>query len=155
MSTSSAPNPAPLLHRLSSRLDDLAALARAVDAWCRAAGVPGAEAQRLTLMIDELVTNTVLHGYRGREDGWIEVRLARAGDVVHVVLSDGAPHFDPTARRPVKPAEDLDELVTRPLGGLGVDFVRRLVQRWQHQALPGGGNRLQLWRRIDSRPGND
>lgn len=141
-----------LHHRMASRLDDLAALARAVSAWCTQVGLPDAEAARLNLMVDELVTNTVLHGYRGRDDGWIELRLGLEDDIVHMQLSDGAPHFDPTARLPVRPAEDLDELVTRPLGGLGVDFVRRLVLRWRHDALPDG-NRLRIWRRVGAQPG--
>jgi anti-sigma regulatory factor (Ser/Thr protein kinase) len=140
-----------LKHRLASRLEDLVGLARAVSAWCASQGLPDAEAARLCLMLDELVTNTVLHGYAGREDGWVELRLRRQGDVLHVVLSDGAAHFDPTARAPRAATPHDDDVGTRPMGGLGIDFVRRLVQRWEYQALPGG-NRLQLWRRIGSTP---
>lgn len=136
---------------MASRLDELAGLARAVSAWCVQQGLPDTEAARLNLMLDELVTNTVQHGYAGRADGWVALRLGREGEVVHLDLSDGAPHFDPTAQpSSVQSAVD-DEIETRPMGGLGVDFVRRLVLRWQHQALPAG-NRLQLWRRIGSVP---
>ena len=140
-----------LHHRMASRLDDLAPLARAVTAWCAEVGLPDTEAARLNLMLDELVTNTVQHGYRGRADGWIELRLGREGDMVHMQLSDGAPHFDPTTRQAVRPAQDLDELVTRPLGGLGVDFVRRLVLRWRHEALPQG-KRRRIWRHVGAEP---
>lgn len=140
---------------MASRLDELAALAQAVSAWCAGQGLPDTEAARLNLMLDELITNTVMHGYQGRGDGWVELRLRRDGDRLHLDLSDGAPAFDPTARRPRVHTPDDDEVETRPMGGLGVDFVRRLVQRWQHQALPGGGNRLLMWRRIgDAPPGS-
>jgi anti-sigma regulatory factor (Ser/Thr protein kinase) len=143
--------PPALQHRMASRLEELGALAQAVTAWCAQQGLPDTEAARLNLMLDELITNTVLHGYGGRADGWVALRLRREGDVVHLDLSDGAPHFDPTRARPrIHTAED-DEVATRPMGGLGVDFVRRLVMRWQHEALPGG-NRLQLWRRIGAAP---
>lgn len=136
---------------MASRLQELGALARAVTAWCAQQGLPDTEAARLNLMLDELITNTVLHGYGGRPDGWVELRLQREGDVVHIELSDGAPVFDPTAQRPRMHSADDDDVHTRPMGGLGVDFVRRLVMRWQHQALPQG-NRLQLWRRIGAAP---
>jgi hypothetical protein len=33
-----------------------------------------------------------------------------------------------------------------------VDFVRRRVLRWRHDALPGG-NRLRIWRRVGAQPG--
>ena len=143
--------PPELQHRLTSRLSELDALARAVSAWCAQVGLPDGEAARLNLMLDELVTNTVLHGYAGRADGWIELRLRREGDIVHLELSDGAPHFDPTAQPAVPTAENLDELVTRRPGGLGVQLVRRLVLRWQHDAQPQG-NRLRLWRRVGAEP---
>ena len=142
---------APLKLRIASRLDALPALVRAVSDWCAGQQLPDAEASRLALMVDELVTNTVLHGYGGRDDGWVELRLRRQGDVLHLVLSDGAAHFDPTRRPPRVPQAVDDDVDTRPMGGLGIDFVRRLVQRWQHDALPQG-NRLQLWRRIGQEP---
>lgn len=142
-----------LLHRMASRLDELGPLARAVSTWCAAQGLPDTEAARLNLMLDELITNTVVHGYQGRADGWVELRLRRDGERLHLQLSDGAPLFDPTARRPRAPMPEDDEIATRPMGGLGVDFVRRLVQQWRHEALPGGGNRLQMWRRAGTGPG--
>lgn len=141
-----------LQHQMTSRLEDLGPLARAVGQWCRQQRLPDAEASRLQLMLDELVTNTVVHGYRGREDGWIRIELRREGAWVHMTLSDAAPVFDPTTRPPRVHSADDDDVHTRPIGGLGVDFVRRLAQRWRHQALPGGGNRLQIWRRIGDTP---
>jgi anti-sigma regulatory factor (Ser/Thr protein kinase) len=143
--------PPVLHHRMASRLDELGPLARAVCAWCARQGLADAEAARLNLMLDELITNTVLHGYGGRADGWLELRLQREGEVVHLDLSDGAPHFDPTRQPPRVAGADDDEVATRPMGGLGLDFVRRLVLHWQYQALPGG-NRQQLWRRIGAAP---
>jgi len=141
-----------LHHRIASRLDELAALAQAVSAWCAQVALSEDEAARLSLVIDELATNTVLHGYAGRADGWIELHLRREGDIVHLQLSDGAPHFDPTAHPTVSPAGSLDDLVRRRPGGLGVQLVRRLVQGWQYDALPQG-NRLRLWRRVGAEPG--
>lgn len=143
-------NSSVLQHRLASRLDELGPLAQAVAAWCAQQGLADTEAGRLNLLLDELITNTVLHGYRGRPDGWIMLRLQRDTDLLHVDLRDGAPHFDPTRLQPPT-HRDGDDLAARPAGGLGVDFVRRLVLRWQHEALPEG-NRVQLWRRIGAAP---
>lgn len=156
------PPPSPDFHagpalvcRVASRLDALPALADALAQWCAGQRLPDAEALRLTLIVEELLTNTVQHGYRDRDDGWMALRLERAaageGEVVHLVLSDGAPHFDPTARAPLVgalPGAALDGLAP---GGLGIEFVRRLVLRWQHHALDAG-NRLELWRRVGAAP---
>jgi anti-sigma regulatory factor (Ser/Thr protein kinase) len=143
--------PPELHHRMNSRLDELGALARAMAAWCALQSLPADEVARLNLMVDELVTNTVLHGYGGRPEGWIELRLRREGDIVHLQLSDGAAHFDPTRHHPVTPAENLDELVQRRPGGLGLGLVRRLALRWQHTALPQG-NQLSIWRQVGAPP---
>lgn len=127
-----------LEHILHSRLEEIACLAEAVDSFL-------ADAPRLAfevnLCLDELLTNTIVHGLGGAPDHRIHIRLDRSDGLLEVTLEDDAPPFDPFAEAP---PPDLDaDLDARPIGGLGVHLVRTLMDETEasHDA---GGNRVIL-----------
>lgn len=97
---------------------------------------------RLVLAVDEACTNVIRHAYCGDCADPIALRLSRERDMLVFELRDDAPAVDPgriTAR-------DLGEC--RP-GGLGVPFIRELMDDWQLQPGPGGrGNVLRLRKRL-------
>jgi len=89
--------------------------------------------------VDECVTNSIVHGYRGRL-GTVEVELERAGSDLVVRLRDSAPPFDPT----VLPLPDLSlPLERRPAGGMGVFLARELTDRMSYRRTREG-NELTL-----------
>ena len=123
--------PVQVFHReLSSRFEEVSALAEQLSGWFMAGGVPQPVASAAVLMVDELLTNTVMHGYAGRADGWIEVEAEVNAAGLRVVLRDHAPAFDPT-RSPVP--DTTESLEARPIGGLGLLFVRRMADRFTYQ----------------------
>ena len=72
--------------------------------------IPAQYASSLALVMTELITNAVEHGFEGRERGTITVTARREGDDVHVTIADdgvGLTH-EPT--------------------GLGSSIVRTLVE---------------------------
>jgi phosphoserine phosphatase RsbU/P len=97
---------------------------------------------KLVLAVDEACTNIIRHAYCGECDNKISLRVKRERDMLVFELRDDAPAVDPgriTAR-------DLDEC--RP-GGLGVPFIRELMDDWQLQAGHGGsGNILRMRKRL-------
>ena len=114
----------PFHRELSNRLEEVSALAEKLSGWFLDAGVPQPVASAAVLMVDELLTNTVMHGYAGQADGWIEVVAQVNGEGLEVVLRDRAPAFDPRGQ----PLPDTTELLeARAIGGLGLLFVRRMA----------------------------
>jgi len=97
---------------------------------------------RLVLAVDEACTNIIRHAYCGNCDDKITLRLTRERDMLGFELRDNAPAVDPgriTAR-------DLGEC--RP-GGLGVPFIRALMDEWQLQpGANGRGNILRMSKRL-------
>jgi len=94
----------------------------------------------ILLAVTELVTNTLLYGYQ-EKSGFIEVQIAREGDVVFVHLRDQAKMFDPTQ----VPLPDTSlPLEKRPLGGMGIYLTRQLVDSFSYQRLPEGENKVTL-----------
>jgi anti-sigma regulatory factor (Ser/Thr protein kinase) len=87
------------------------------------------------LALEELVGNTIRHGYDGGAEGRIGVDVAIQGDHVRVRITDDGRPFDPT-RHP-EPARPRD-LATAAVGGRGVSMVRRLVRAMRYRREPGG-----------------
>ncbi len=142
--------PVRAFHReLSSRVESLGALAQALARWCREAGVPPSVMEAATLMVDELVANTVMHGYPGDPSGWIEVRARVADAALEITLRDRAKAFDPRCT----PVPDTTlPMEQRRIGGLGLLFVRRMADAIDYERMedaPGGAmNEVRLLKRF-------
>ena len=126
-----------------ARMDCLAEAIEFVEAFCADRGVAGSDGLRLSLVVEELFTNTVTHGHGGDSDA--PVRIGLRVDATHVELSyeDSAPPFDPldhAARSPVDPAADLAD---RPVGQLGLALVVSMAERAAYERADGC-NRVRL-----------
>ncbi len=123
----------PVFHaQLPSRIGEVGPLLLGLQEWLAAEGVPAPTIRDATLMLDELITNTVLHGYKVHPDGWIEVLAQVRGASLLLTLRDRAPAFDPRTAPHPDPASPLD---LRPIGGLGLMFVRRLSDEIDYRRL--------------------
>ncbi len=110
-------------------------------------GLSERELLRLQLVIEELFTNTIEHGYGKECDELIEIALAAAPGWVTVQYQDAAAPYDPahavaTSRERVsEPPEQ------RPVGQLGVHLVAGIVDDVQY-ARVDGRNQLQILMRV-------
>ncbi|WP_028456632.1 ATP-binding protein [Chitinilyticum litopenaei] len=131
-----------LEYRLSAELTAIAGLAEAVTAFL--AAWPHL-AMQVNLCLDELLTNTITHGLKGEPGHEIRVGLALAGGWLEIAITDDAPAFDPFAE---VPEPDLEaELDARTPGGLGVHFVRSLMDDYR-VVREGGHNRVLLRKQL-------
>jgi sigma-B regulation protein RsbU (phosphoserine phosphatase) len=78
----------------------------------------------LDVVLDELLANALSHGLAGREAGEVRVRVELERERLIVTLTDDGPPFDPFARDVPDTTLSVEE---RPIGGLGIHLVRRLV----------------------------
>lgn len=115
-------------------------LVREVGAFCEGASVSPADARRLELCLEELLTNAATYGRgpAGPPRVWAGVTVT--GDEVGVEIEDDGPEFNPLD----VPVPDLSPPVERrQVGGLGVHFVRCLASRLQYRRA-GGRNHIAL-----------
>jgi serine/threonine-protein kinase RsbW len=121
-------------------------VAQAIEAMGRfgiAHALPERVRQDLQVALDEILSNVVRHGLRGRE-GVFCVSYAVADDAVSVEVVDDAPAFDPLSL----PAPDTDApLDARVPGGLGVALVSALMDDVRYERREGR-NHLVMTRRI-------
>ena len=129
--------------RVPADAAQLAVIRAFVEQHARALGVDAAATYDLLLAINEVATNIVVHGYRGRP-GEIEIKMRQLGDAIELRLCDQAPLFDPTG----VPAPNLNlPLDKRPFGGMGVHVTRQIMDSMRYRATPEGGNELILVKR--------
>ena len=113
-------------------------------------GLDARAVSELVMAVDETVTNVIVHGYLGR-GGQLDIEVAGGEGTVAVRILDEATPFDPT----FLPSSELDEPIERRTsGGMGIFFVRQLVDQMIHRARPQGGNELILVKRIGGRSGS-
>ena len=124
----------------SLRLDlqnDLGELARCrpqVAGFLESIGASETTANDLYLVLEELVSNIVRHGYPDGRAGTIHVVLEAAADrIVMSFQDDGAP-FDPSAAD-VKPLPTT--IAELPTGGYGLRLVRALTRDVRYRRLAG------------------
>ena len=127
----------------AARLGALPETAAFVRGFCERHAIRHDVGLRLTLILEELVTNTVTHGHGGDSDATICIALTAEPEAVAVFYEDAAPRFDPRPQLDAAPGcQDLP-LDSRPVGGLGLSIVGRFVTsgRYAHEE---GRNRLWL-----------
>ena len=121
----------------------LAETAAFVEAWGRRHGIAPADRLRLTLIVEELFSNTVVHGHGGDSDTEIGITLSCDAGNVSLLYEDAAPRFDPLAAHAASPHHLSPDLESRPVGGLGLLLVNELA-RDACYAFEDGRNRLRL-----------
>lgn len=130
MNVSQTPAPSPFRRELHSRIAEFSGLAQALRDWGLAQGVTGRVMHAVELILDELFTNVVMHGYRDDPSGDITVEARVQEGQVQVVLTDHAPAFNPLDAP--EPDTSLD-IEARAIGGLGLLFVRRSADTLDYQ----------------------
>lgn len=129
---------------MTAVIDSLDEVVPFVDRLARAGGLPAVIAGRLRLAVEELVTNSIVHGYGESRGQWCALVLESAveTDQVWLRIIDDAPPFDATLSCP---RIDLAvPLADRVPGGLGLYLARQAVDRMTYE-YTGGSNRVTLF----------
>lgn len=119
---------------LANDLGEIPRLAEAVEAFCAPLAPARKDLFALQLALEEAVTNVINHGYTDGAPHSFTVELRARGRCITAVVSDDAPAYDPLARPEVDTTLSLD---VRPVGGLGVHLVKKLVDTAHYQRCDG------------------
>jgi serine/threonine-protein kinase RsbW len=131
--------------RWRAELIHLAAIREFVVDTSRSLGADELAVRDLQLAVDEVCSNSVRHGYGGRE-GKIEVTVERVGQSIKVVARDWGRAFDPEQVPLPDPGLPLEQ---RSLGGLGLFIVRQVMDEVRFEFSDSHGNSVTMVRRLD------
>lgn len=97
------------------------------------------------LAVDEAVTNIMEHAYDGRKDGHISIMLARRNADLVVEIRDVGKPFDSAS---VKQPQLRVPLGRRDIGGLGIYFMRQLMDTVEFSHNSKHGNLVRMTKRL-------
>jgi anti-sigma regulatory factor (Ser/Thr protein kinase) len=103
-------------------------------AFAEAHALPASTRRSLTVALDELLANALSHGCAGREPCSVTVEVKLDNERVTVVVTDDGPAFDPFERDAPDTTLSVEE---RPIGGLGIHLVGRLVDKASYERREG------------------
>ncbi len=92
--------------------------------------------EEILLAVDEALTNIIRHAYQGKP-GKMTVSVSAADDKIEIILEDQGVKFDPTQ-------VPSPELPRHKPGGLGVHFIRTIMDQMIYDDQGPVGNRLRL-----------
>lgn len=103
---------------------------------------------QVQLACDEACTNIIEHTYGGEGEGEITVTWKVGNEHFTVIIKDNGDRFDPTDIPPPPVPPELKEEHDLQVGGLGVFFMRKLMDRVTFAYEKGAGNILTMSKRI-------
>lgn len=128
---------------MANDLADLGRLPPQIEAFAEQADLPPDVAMHIDIVLDELLVNTISYGYPDGRAGTISLRM-QVDDDVTIVIEDDGDAFDPLSVDTPDLEADLEH---REIGGLGVHFVRTMMDTVDYQRIDGV-NRLTLTKQL-------
>ena len=127
---------------LKNRIEELQRLEGFVREFFDDNQIPDQELNSVHLILEELVTNAVFHGYDDDREHEILIRLAFEGDDLRIEVEDDGRAFDPLQAPVAEIAPTLEE---QQIGGMGILIVKSLTSEIRYQRMDGK-NHLTLLR---------
>ena len=126
------------------RFDSLAVISEFVTHAAEQGGLNARAVYAVQMAVDEACSNIIEHAYGGEDRGEIECTCRVSDDGLTVMLRDHGRSFDPTN----VPDPDLHaSLQERSGGGLGLYFMRQLMDDVRFEFTPESGNLLTMVKR--------
>ena len=129
------------------RFDSLEKISKFIETVSKAAGFDEMGVYAIQTAVDEAFSNIIDHAYGGETADVIELACTNSDKGLKIVMHDHGRPFNPT-KVPVpnkhKRLRDIKE------GGLGLYFMRQLMDEVYFEFSPGTGNTLTM---VKHRPG--
>ena len=128
---------------LPARTDVLAKVALITENMARDTGLNEQDIQQFILALDEVVSNVIMHAYKGAQGNTFELALIPRTEGLEAVVIDYGTPFDFEGEM-----EGYDGEVTleSPIGGIGLFLARRAVDRLTYEPGADEGNRMSLFK---------
>jgi len=127
---------------IGNRRQELTRVVTAVDQFASQNAISHDVVSDLQVAISEILTNILDYGYTDAGEHNINIRMRLADDAVEVTITDDGIPFNPLSRDLSDVRMPLD---ARRIGGLGIHFVRNLMNEVRYHRL-GNHNCLMLRR---------
>lgn len=133
----------------SANLDQLEAIRDFAARAAKDAGMDDSGVYAVELSMDEACTNVIEHAYEGKDGGEIECTCDHDDKKLTIIIHDHGKSFDPEGLA----LPDLDaDLDSRPIGGLGIFLMKKLMDEVRFEPLGEAGNVLTMIKLLKINP---
>ena len=119
---------------ISADIAELARVQEATEKFAAEMDVPAGTIQKMSIILDELLNNTISYGFDDANDHEIHLSIESNDDHVTLKISDDGIPFNPFAHSAPDTSLSIEE---REIGGLGVMLVKQLTDSQAYQRLSG------------------
>jgi sigma-B regulation protein RsbU (phosphoserine phosphatase) len=134
----------PLTLRFTNQLAEINRLGQALEEFATQHALTPKTAFELNVVLEEILKNVISYGYDDAGAHEIEMRLSCSDGVVHAQVEDDGRPFNPLAMQAPDTTASLEE---RPIGGLGIYLVRKLMDSVEYRRQEGK-NILTMTKRV-------
>jgi serine/threonine-protein kinase RsbW len=129
---------------IGNTIAEMTKVAEFIEQFGTAHDIPQAIVNDLNLCLDELLNNTISYGYDDKAPHSIVVELALTDSLLIAEIKDDGTPFDP---REATPAAIDNTLQSRKVGGLGLQFVKALMDDISYERI-GRLNVVKIAKRL-------
>jgi serine/threonine-protein kinase RsbW len=120
--------------KLKNRLIELEKIRQAVSKMSSAFDCTKRKFKEIDLILEELFTNVVCHGFNDNKEHDIDLSLSCENDSLTIRMEDDGQPFDITA---AVPPDTKCALEHRYVGGLGIHFVKHFIDECKYHRKKG------------------
>ena len=120
---------------MEAQLNEIERIQAAVSILSKAENWPPELLYQIELVLEEIGTNIIKYGQDGERETEIQITLTSDSKSLTMEIVDTGKPFDPFADAP--PPDLLSDIPDRPIGGLGVYIVRKLMDEASYRREDG------------------
>ena len=140
--------------RLPNQLKYLSTVADFLKSVCQNQEVPSEDIENILLAVDEASTNVIKYAYQVGPINYFKVRVSVNRELVQIDLLDQGKRFNPL-EIPLLDVKDITEDGKEKNIGMGVYFMKKVMDDIRYHYSPNEGNHLILVKQISQSKGND
>ena len=116
-------------------ISELEPLQKVVELFCNTHQMSGTMTMNINLILEELLTNIIFYGYQDHAQHVIYITFEKGASDITLTIEDDAVAFNPLEQEAI----DIDTLLEdKPIGGLGIHFVKKLTQSIAYERTDEG-----------------
>ncbi|MEJ2746380.1 MAG: ATP-binding protein [Anaerolineae bacterium] len=135
---------------VSGRYDEIKTICQFVKQGADEVGLDETAVFHIELACDEACTNVIEHAYGGENVGDITVTWQVVGDMFVITVNDNGRSFNLNQIPPVPNTENIENV---KIGGLGIHFMRSLMDEVDFDVDTQTGNRLVMKKKLTTARG--
>lgn len=129
------------LHEFPADTSVLANIGEKVSGACQGAGFDDLETGQIMLAVDEACTNTIKHGLQEDPENTFQLEIRWVQGEIEFAIREHGEEYDPTK---VASPDLTASLENRPIGGLGMYFIKELMDQVEYKVREDGTKILRM-----------